>query len=145
MLPGKKPRIIIGVGFGLVLQVAGSELQRTKGDPQLVALGYLGWLVGVGLIVWGCMSYAEAKGHSKSLGWFGILSCLGVIALFCLPDRCKGGWKFLAKPPEGVPHEYTLDQLRQEFLSGKISREWVAHRMDESDYRPISEVLGAPQ
>jgi hypothetical protein len=46
-------------------------------------------IVGVMFFTWGCMNYAEGKGHSKWLGLLGLLSCIGLLVLIFLPDRNK--------------------------------------------------------
>jgi len=95
MLPENKRKTNIGVGVGIVFQIAGRILVREdKGDPTapvgLVILGFILMVIGFVFFIWGCMNYAEGKGHSKHLGWLGLLSCLGLIIMICLPDRHKG-------------------------------------------------------
>jgi hypothetical protein len=87
MLPEKKTNTNIGVGVGILLQVIGRIL--TDNGPGGVVLGIILILVGLGAFVWGCMNYAEGKGHSKHLGWLGLLTCIGLIILACLPDHHK--------------------------------------------------------
>lgn len=87
MLPENKKKTNIGVGAGILLQILGRVL-GTAGDGAAI-LGLLLILVGAGLFIWGCMNYAEGKGHSKWLGLLGLLSCLGLIILLFLPDRNK--------------------------------------------------------
>ena len=36
--------------------------------------------------------------------------------------------KLLAKPPDGLAQEYTLQQLQEEFLKGKVSADWLARK-----------------
>jgi len=88
MLPEKKTKTNIGVGFGIVLQIAGRVLAYMGGVVAI--LGLILILVGAASFIWGCMNYAEGKGHSKWLGLLGLLSCLGLIILICLPDHYKG-------------------------------------------------------
>ena len=85
MLPQNKTNTNIGVGVGLVLQVVGNILSRRG----MGLVGLLLGIVGVVLFVWGCMNYAEGKGHSKWLGLLGLLSCLGLLILIILPDHHK--------------------------------------------------------
>jgi len=78
----------IGVGLGLVLEIAGRIL--TRGDNRsLGTVGSLVILVGVIAFIWGCAQYCRGKGHSPWWGAFGLLSILGLIVLFFLPDRHK--------------------------------------------------------
>ena len=85
MLPQNKTNTNIGVGVGIVLQIVGNILSRRG----MGLVGLLLGIVGVVLFVWGCMNYAEGKGHSKWLGLLGLLSCLGLLILIILPDHHK--------------------------------------------------------
>jgi hypothetical protein len=85
MLPHKKTKTNIGVGIGIVLQLS---------KFILVSMGYVSptsgliiELIGIVFFTWGCMNYAEGKGHSKWLGLLGLLSCIGLLILIFLPDR----------------------------------------------------------
>lgn len=60
---------------------------KEPGDGQMIGMAFL--LGGMIFFIWGCMNYAEGKGHSKWLGLLGLLSCPGLIVLMCLPDRHK--------------------------------------------------------
>ncbi|WP_329742174.1 hypothetical protein [Dyella sp. A6] len=85
MLAEYKRSTNIGVGLGLVAEIAGRLLVRA-GNP---GFGLLILLVGYVLFIWGCTQYAKGKGHS---GWFGVLglfSLLGLLVLFFLPDHHK--------------------------------------------------------
>lgn len=87
MLAEKKTQTNIGVGLGLVLQIAGNIMARSE---STALIGLICALLGLALFIWGCMNYAEGKGHSKWLGLLGLLSCLGLIILIFLPDHHKG-------------------------------------------------------
>ncbi len=88
MLPENRTKTNIGVGIGIILQVVGRLLAMHNPDLALIALVLT--LAGLVFFVWGCMNYAEGKGHSKWLGLLGLLSCIGLIVLVFLPDRNKG-------------------------------------------------------
>jgi len=88
MLPEKKTKTNIGVGLGIILQLVGRMLAAENESLAFVGLALT--LVGLVFFVWGCMNYAEGKGHSKWLGLLGLLSCIGLIVLIFLPDRNKG-------------------------------------------------------
>jgi len=77
----------IGVGVGIVLQIIGKGLAAA--DHNLVPFAFIFVLVGAVFFIWGCMNYAEGKGHSKWLGLLGLFSCLGLIVLILLPDNYK--------------------------------------------------------
>ena len=88
MLTQNKTKTNIGVGLGIVLQLAARLIPATTGDAGAI-LALILLLVGAVFFIWGCMNYAEGKGHSKWLGFLGLLSCIGLIILIFLPDRYK--------------------------------------------------------
>jgi hypothetical protein len=87
MLPEKKTKTNIGVGLGILIQCARFFLV----DQGYISptVGLILTIVGVIFFTWGCMNYAEGKGHSKWLGLLGLLSCIGLLVLIFLPDRNK--------------------------------------------------------
>jgi len=87
MLPDKKTKTNIGVGVGIVLQVAGFLLSRVEGIGAII--GTLLILGSLPVFIWGCMNYAEGKGHSKWVGLVGLAGCIGLIVLIVLPDQHK--------------------------------------------------------
>ncbi len=89
MLPEKKTKTNIGVGMGIILQLAGLIL--TGMGNTAAVLGLLLILVGVVPFIWGCMNYAEGKGHSKWVGLVGVAGIIGLIVLIFLPDQHKEG------------------------------------------------------
>ena len=89
MRPENKTKTNIGVGVGLILQLPGLALVGKDGAAS--ALGLLLIVVGFVPFVWGCMSYAEGKGHSKRLGLLGLAGIIGLIVLILLPDRTRDG------------------------------------------------------
>ena len=86
MLAEHKTKTNIGVGLGIILQVAGRLIARNEANALL---GLILSLVGYVLFIWGCMNYAAGKGHSQWLGLLGLLSCIGLLILVFLPDRHK--------------------------------------------------------
>jgi hypothetical protein len=87
MLPDKKTKTNIGVGIGIILQIVGYVLDRAGGAGAIV--GALLGLTGTVFFIWGCMNYAEGKGHTQWIGLLGLLSCVGLVILVCLPDHHK--------------------------------------------------------
>ncbi len=85
MLADYKRRTNIGVGIGLIGEILGHSLF----DSGNLGLAMLVALFGAAFFIWGCAQYAQAKGHSAWLGVLGLLSLLGLIVLFFLPDRHK--------------------------------------------------------
>ena len=85
MLPEKRTKTNIGVGIGLVLQLGGLLLFR-EGETRAL-FGLLFVLLSLPVFVWGCMHYAEGKGHSKWVGVVGLAGIVGLIVLFVLPDQ----------------------------------------------------------
>jgi drug/metabolite transporter (DMT)-like permease len=89
MLPDKKTKTNIGVGIGFVLQLAGFALSGVGETGALV--GPIVILVSIPVFIWGCMNYAEGKGHSKWVGLVGVTGIIGLIILIVLPDQHKNG------------------------------------------------------
>ena len=87
MLPEKKTKTNVGVGIGIILQLSGLIL--TKMGDKTAMLGQLLIVVGVVPFIWGCMNYAEGKGHSKWVGLVGVAGIIGLIVLIVLPDQHK--------------------------------------------------------
>ena len=87
MLREKKTNTNIGVGLGILLQLLHVILVR-QGIVSPI-LGLIIDIIGLLFFVWGCMNYAEGKGHSKWLGLLGLLSCIGLLVLVFLPDHHK--------------------------------------------------------
>lgn len=82
-----KTKTNIGVGIGILFQVAGRVLISV--DSELAPLAMIFILLGAIFFIWGCMNYAKGKGHSKWMGLLGFLSCLGLLILIALPDHYK--------------------------------------------------------
>lgn len=87
MLPDKKTKTNIGVGIGVILQLAGFALSGVGENPAVVGLLLI--LISLPVFIWGCMNYAEGKGHSKWVGLVGLAGCIGLIVLIVLPDQHK--------------------------------------------------------
>ncbi|MEO8428453.1 MAG: hypothetical protein ABI651_15205 [Verrucomicrobiota bacterium] len=87
MLSEKQTKTNIGVASGFVLFVIGFVLSRN--DDPVGSVGFLLILLSVGPFTWGCMNYAEGKGHSKWVGLVGIAGIIGLIVLILLPDQHK--------------------------------------------------------
>lgn len=85
MPPQKRTKTNIGVGIGFVLQLAGLFLCRAGWDGALIGLPTI--LASVPLFIWGCLNYAEGKGHSKWAGLIGVAGIIGLIILMVLPDQ----------------------------------------------------------
>jgi hypothetical protein len=89
MLQEYKTKTNIGVGFGLALQIAGRFLVDSGGGKPGAILGLVVILAGVAIFIWGCMSYARGKGQNAALGFLGLLSIVGLVVLAVLPDKHK--------------------------------------------------------
>ena len=88
MAPDKKSRTNVGVGLGVVLQLAALLVQKTGAGPEVAAPILL--LLSIPVVVWGCMSYAEGKGRSKWLGLIGVAGIIGLAVLTVLPEQQDG-------------------------------------------------------
>ena len=75
---------------GLLLQITPIFHDALPPHPEWVdILTIVATLSGWVLVSLGLCYYAQAKGYSKWLGLLGLLSCIGLIILACLPDRMK--------------------------------------------------------
>ena len=90
MLQEYKTKTNIGVGLGILIQICGRVLAGQEGDPAAMPfLGLAVLIVGLCVFIWGCMSYARAKGHHPAWGMFGLMSLIGLLVLYFLKDRHK--------------------------------------------------------
>jgi len=97
MRPEKKTKTNIGVGIGFILQLAGFFLPQTWDPPAILGLALTGdtaailglvlIFVSIPVFIWGCINYAEGKGHSKWVGLVGLAGIIGLIVLILLSDR----------------------------------------------------------
>ncbi len=86
MLPEKKTKANIGVGIGFVIQLTGLFLFGPEDIRAIVIV-----LFSLPVFIWGCMNYAEGKGHSKWVGLAGVAGIIGLIVLIVLPDQRNWG------------------------------------------------------
>jgi hypothetical protein len=91
MLPEKKTKTNVGVGLGFILQLGGLILTKQGDTTATAILGLSLILAGLVFFIWGCMNYAEGKGHSKWVGLVGVAGIIGLIVLIVLPDQHKKG------------------------------------------------------
>ncbi len=89
MLPEKRTKTNIGVGIGFLLQLAGFFLAQTGDSAAIYGLVLI--LVSIPVFIWGCMNYAEGKGHSMWVGLVGLAGIIGLIVLIVLPDQDRHG------------------------------------------------------
>ena len=85
MIDRYKPGVYVGIGVGIWFMGAGGSMARMGPEwaPSGLALGVVGW----GILIFGCVCCARAKGYA---GWFGLLGFLGLLGpliLFFFPDR----------------------------------------------------------
>jgi len=80
-------RINIGIGFGLLLQLAGRALLKGLAGPGIAMLGWPLALIGLGVFIWGCCNLAKSKGYSWPLGFVGLLWLIGYLILVLLPHK----------------------------------------------------------
>lgn len=85
MLPENRTRTNIGVAVGTLLQIVAFFLAQSYGIRPVIGLAI--FLVSIPIFIWGCMNYAEGKGHSKWTGLVGLSGLIGLIVLVILPDQ----------------------------------------------------------
>jgi hypothetical protein len=88
MLKEYKRSTNIGVGIGWIV-IALANLAIRKGALGGPFVGYLLFVIGATLFLWGCGQYAKGKGYSPYWGALGLLYILGLIVLVFMPDRHK--------------------------------------------------------
>jgi drug/metabolite transporter (DMT)-like permease len=89
VLPEKRTKTNIGVGLGALLQLVGLYLAQTADTAAIIGLVLI--LVSMPVFIWGCMNYAEGKGHSTWVGLVALASIVGLIVLILLPDKNDQG------------------------------------------------------
>lgn len=97
------------------------------------------WKTGYGtaVLLWGNPLKVIMR-HTSLFLPFLPLFALGVLLFF----KKNSHQQFIAKPPEGFAKKYvTFDHLKQDFLNGKITQEWMVRGEKETEYRPILDVL----
>lgn len=87
MLAQYKKNTNIGVGLGIVFQLAGRFLSNSGSE----GFGLILLLIGLVAFIWGCGQYAKGKGYSVWFGALGLLSIIGLIVLVLFPDKHKNG------------------------------------------------------
>jgi hypothetical protein len=81
----QKAKAYAGIIFGFIVQAIGRGIANISYEGAVI-----GAIIGVGgvvLFVWGCMNFAEVKGHSKWLGLLGLLSCVGLLIMILIPEK----------------------------------------------------------
>ena len=89
MLSAKRTKTNVGVGIGVLLQLAGWFLAQTGDAAALFGLILI--LASLPVFIWGCVNYADGKGHSKWVGLVGLAGIVGLIVLVLLPDQQNHG------------------------------------------------------
>lgn len=87
MLQEYKTNTNIGVGIGLISQIAGRVIINES--EHLALVGLLLLVGGVIAFIWGCFNYMKGKGYSQWLGLLGVFSIIGLIIMVFFPDKHK--------------------------------------------------------
>lgn len=87
MLAEKKTLANVGVGVGVVAQVAGQAFLNQGGG--MAVSGLAAFALGTVAFIWGLANYSQGKGYSGWFGCLGLLSILGLIILVVMPDKHK--------------------------------------------------------
>jgi hypothetical protein len=87
VLAGYTRKTNIGVGIGIVLEIAGRSMAHNP-EPMRSIAGII-ILIGAVAFIWGCAQYSKGKGFSPWFGFFGLLSIIGLIVLALFPDKHK--------------------------------------------------------
>jgi hypothetical protein len=96
-------------------------------------------IIAVTMIVITAVTSGDAVATGRAIGGGLVIGTVwALIRSVITASRHK---EFFAKPPDGTAQKYTIEQLRQDFLSGKVTPEWTVRSHDETGYRPVAEVL----
>jgi len=83
-------RISLAWGIsGIIIQWSYPMLKTVISSPLLDSLPLPLLIVGTVLLFVGLAYYAKAKGRSPAWGFLGLLSILGILILYLLPDKLK--------------------------------------------------------
>ncbi len=92
MIAKYKNQTNVGIGGGIAMQIVSQVVLKGQQPTPALAFIALGLVVlGAALFIYGCWNYCLGKGYPGPLGLLGLLSCLGLVILVCLPDKRKDG------------------------------------------------------
>ncbi len=74
-------------GLGIVLTILGRLFYLLPGYISYLAIGML--VAGIPLLFFGCYRMAKGKGYHGAWALLGLLSLIGLIILFLLPNRIE--------------------------------------------------------
>ena len=92
MLSEKKSKTIVGIAVGMFLKVVGLILIKVPAIAIIYPLemvGFITFLIGWGIFIWGCINYAEGKGQSRLFGYLGLFGFVGLFILLLAEDKNK--------------------------------------------------------
>ena len=75
----------IGIGCGLILQIAGLWVKSPTGMDEALSAIFI--ISGYSLFAWGCWLYAKSKGYNGAWGLLGLFNIVGLIGLYFLKDK----------------------------------------------------------
>ena len=103
MLEGYRKRVNLGVGLGIILQLAGTSFTFEAGYSNFINLiGAFVFLVGMALFIWGLCMYAKGKGRHWLWGFLGLFNVIGLIVLFFLK----------ALPAKSIDSRFTISRKK---------------------------------
>ena len=103
MLEGYRKRVNLGVGLGIVMQLAGISFTFEAGYSDLInLLGGMLFLLGTILFIWGLCMYSKGKGRHWAWGFLGVFNVIGLIVLFFLK----------ALPAESIDSKFAIDKKK---------------------------------
>ncbi|MFC1710158.1 hypothetical protein ACFL0F_00665 [Patescibacteria group bacterium] len=73
--------------IGFLIWLAGNAVRQYY--LSMAIIGWLLFLIGFSMFIFGCMNYVKAKGYHWAFGLLGILSLIGLIILVLLPNKNK--------------------------------------------------------
>ena len=78
-----------GIVFGAFFQLLGWYMRTHAGPRSIFVGGTIGLVLGTIILTRGCMALAESRGHGRRMGLLGLLSVVGLAAIWFLPAKSK--------------------------------------------------------
>jgi hypothetical protein len=107
-LQRRSKRIVTIATLGLIFNNI-----MSVGDLSLlwILLMWLVWVALLGLYIWGCADLARSKGYPWPFAFLGLVSLIGYLVVYCLPDRWLAD-KYRPSTSKVEESNYTRDPNR---------------------------------
>lgn len=97
-------------------------------------------LIAILAAVAGALASDDPTGTGRTIGKGSVVGLLW--ALIHSWINARRYTEYSARSPDGIDRNYTaIEQMRQDFLNGTITSDWVVRTHNQADYRPLFAVL----